>query len=602
MKRRHLEKYGSKFMSVSGQSFQKVQYNPFSTIDSEYMANLNRVERYRDFDQMEFEPIIFSALDVYADEITTHSTISPLMKIDCPNEEIKAALEVLYYNILNVEHNLFGWTRSTCKYGDMFVYLDIDENEGVQSTLSLPIQEIERLEGEDPSNPNYIQYQWNTAGMTFENWQIAHFRILGNDKYSPYGTSVLDGSRRIFRQLNLIENAMLAYRIVRSPERKVFYIDVGNIAPQDVETHIQQVITQMKRHKVVDEDTGEVALRYNPTAIEEDYYLPVRGAQTSTRIETLPSTQYVGVVDDIQYLKNKLYTALKIPQSYLDRGEGNSEDKTTLASKDIFFARTIQRLQRCIVSELEKIGIIHLYILGFRGEDLIKFRLQLQNPSRIAELQELEDWQTRLNVAASASEGNFSTRWVAKNILGVSDDEIVRMRREQMSDAKFNAELEKIGAAAEAEMGAMDDLSGAPDDMGDLEDLGDEDMAEEEPAEPPADEDDVLLAAPAKRDETTTPRSKGKMYSPVKYHGGDRRKAGARKRNMQGKYNKEMARNTSRNIHKGYSDLKALSAGIYETVLSGVTNYEEDEEKMIDETESIIEELENEYGKKDSSQ
>ncbi len=377
------------------------------------MANQARVERYVDFEQMEYMPEIASALDIYADEMTTSSDLEPLLHIKCPNEEIKTVLNSLYQNILNVQHNLFGWCRTMCKFGDFFLYLDIDEEKGIINTVGLPANEVERLEGEDKTNPNYVQYQWNSAGMTFENWQLAHFRILGNDKFVPYGTSVLDPARRIWRQLVLLEDAMMAYRIVRAPDRRVFYIDVGNIAPQDVEQYIQKVVTQMKRNQIVDSATGRVDLRYNPLSVEEDYFLPVRGT-TNTRIENLPGGTYTGDIEDVKYLRDKLFAALKVPMSYLIRGEGADEDKATLAQKDVRFARTIQRLQRTVVTELEKIGIVHLYTMGFRGDDLISFKLSLNNPSKIAELQELEQWKTKFDTAAAATEGFFSKRWIAE--------------------------------------------------------------------------------------------------------------------------------------------------------------------------------------------
>ena len=198
--------------------------------------------------------------------------------------------------------------------------------------------------------------------MTFENWQVAHFRILGNDKYAPYGTAVMEPARRIWRQLVLMEDAMMAYRIVRSAERRVFYMDVGNIAPQDVEQYIQKTITAMKRNQVVDSQTGRVDLRYNPLSVEEDFFIPVRGGESS-RVESLPGGAFTGDIDDVKYLRDKLFAAIKIPPAYLSADREASEDQTTLAQKDIRFSRTVQRLQRSVISELEKIGIIHLIYL-----------------------------------------------------------------------------------------------------------------------------------------------------------------------------------------------------------------------------------------------
>jgi len=594
-KKRFYSNYGSRFTTPSGQQFKKTTYNPFDSLNSGYMINQIRAERYSDFQQMEFTPEIASALDIYADEMTTSNQLQPLITIDCPNEEIKSVLMTLYHQVLNIDFNLFGWSRTMCKYGDFFLYLDIDETAGVRNAIGLPSPEIERLEGEDPTNPNYVQYQWNAAGLTFENWQVAHFRILGHDKYAPYGSSVLEPSRRIWRQLTLLEDAMMSYRIVRAPERRVFYIDVGNIAPDDVEQYMQKAMTQMKRNQVVDPDTGRVDLRYNPMSVDEDYYLPVRGAGSSTRIETLAGGNNQGSIDDVKYLRDKLFSALKVPQSYLSRGEGADEDKTTLAQKDIRFARTIQRLQRSVVSELEKVGIVHLYTLGFRGEDLLTFHLKLNNPSQIAEMQHLESLRTKFDVAANATEGYFSRRWVAQNIFSLSDEEILRNEREMFYDRKFTSTLAKIeddiaeGASGGIGGGAADDFGGA---MGDEAGEGDEeleDLFDTEPEEEPeGDEDETLLAAPAKREPYTTPGAKGKMYTPV---ASDKRDMGARRRHIKGQYAGELASSTPRNLFKGLGDLTSLGKGISESQESIYKNREDKNEKRIFEVSREVEQL-----------
>ena len=552
LKRRQLDKY--KFKSASGQEFKKSSMHPYEQMQANYFAQQNRSDRYTDFDQMEYMPELASALDIYADEMTTSSELRSLLEVRCPNEEIKNVLHILYHNILNVEHNLFGWCRSMCKYGDFFLYLDIDDEEGIKHAMGLPPHEVERLEGEDKQNPNYIQYQWNTAGLTFENWQLGHFRILGNDKYAPYGTSVLEPARRIWRQLTLLEDAMIAYRIVRSPERRVFYIDVGNVAPQEVEQYVQRVMTQMKRNQLVDANNGRVDLRYNPMSIEEDYYIPVRGGN-NTRVESLPGGTYTGDVDDVKYLRDKLFSAIKIPAAYLSQTE-NQDDQTTLAQKDIRFARTVQRLQRSVVSELEKLGVVHLFTLGYRGNDLTSFKLSLNNPSKLAELQELEHWRTRFEIASSATEGYFSKRWVSEHMFGLTPEEMLRIQREVFHDKQLEASLEAGGEEASAAAIPLGGIGGAPgggeegmeDILGDEgeADLGGDEPAAEEPLDEPAGGEDegMLLAAPPKRDDgpnravkknvhgdklTTTAKSKGKWYSPKK---DDKRDMGARRRSL----------------------------------------------------------------------
>jgi len=619
-KRSQLDKY--KFKSASGQNFKKAAYNPFDSIQSHAMQNQNRGERYSDFDQMEYTPELASALDIYADEMTTHTSYENMLVVNCPNEEIKSVLETLYAKVLNVEFNLFGWCRTMCKYGDFFLYMDIDEGTGVKSVVGLPPHEIERLEGEDPTNPNYVQFQWNSGGLTFENWQIAHFRILGNDKYSPYGTSVLEPARRIWRQLTLLEDAMMAYRIVRAPDRRVFYIDVGAISPEDVEQYMQKVITQMKRNQVIDKDTGRVDLRYNPMSIEEDYFLPVRGAAANTRIENLPGGTFTGDIDDVKYLRDKLFSAIKIPQSYLSRGEGADEDKTTLSQKDIRFARTIQRLQRAVVAELEKIGIIHLYIMGFRGDDLISHSLKLNNPSKLAELQELEQWRAKFDVASAATQGYFSKRWVSKNIFGVTDEEFLRNQREMIGDAKVQAVLEAALTGADAAAGDAGAADAAPaDDLGDLggeapatdadlglgDDAGALPPADDAAAAPPEPEDgDLLATPPARRDDKATYYKDGSKYVPVEHTGGDKRSLGARKRENKAKWNGEAASNTPRNTWRSGNEMFNLAQAFYN---EEANNYNKEEDKVFEvqeqhqEVKMLIEQLEKREGsEKDETQ
>ena len=603
-RRADLDKYRYRFRSMSGQEFKRHDSNlsqNYNLFTSAAFRNQNRAERYIDFEQMEYMPEIATALDIYADEMTTSNEYDRLLNIDCLNHEIKTILESLFYDVLNIEFNCFGWARSMCKYGDFFLYMDIDDKLGITSLIGMPNNEVERLEGQDQTNPNYVQYQWNGAGMTFENWQVAHFRILGNDRYSPYGTSVLDPARRIWRQLTLLEDAMIAYRVVRAPERRVFKIDVGNIPPQDIPQYMEKVKSEMKRNSLVNASTGRVDLRYNPLSLEEDYFIPMRGG-VGSEIVSLPGAKSLDDIEDVKYLRDKLFAAIKIPQSYLTNLEGGTEDKTTLAQKDIRFARTIHRLQRSLVSELEKMAIVHLYTLGFRGQDLLGFKITLNNPSRLAELQQLEYMKTKFETATSVPEGTFSKRWVAANILGMSDSEFLRNQRETFYDRKYQQALETVvddGAELGGEEGGGlgGDLGG---DLGDElgGDLGgDLDLGGEEGGEAPeAGEEDVLLATPGRREDNLT-RHEGADYKPVDV---DKRK-GSSIRHSQGPMKREIKRmvrgpeissRTKFPGKVGIPDMRAL-VGLEENV---EPTYTRDEHTLFENTNKVrmlVEEMEN---------
>jgi len=599
LKKRRLDKYKSRFRSASGQEFKlSASKDIYNSVQLDYYQNQNRMDRYADFDQMEYTPEIASSLDIYADEMTTFSVYRPVVNIHCTNLEIKSVVETLLYNILNIEFNLYGWCRSMCKYGDFFLYLDIEQDEGVKNTIGLPANEVERLEGEDKNNPNYVQYQWNTAGLTFENWQVGHFRVLGNDKFAPYGTSVLEPARRIWRQLTLLEDAVMAYRIVRSPQRNVFYVDVGNIPPEDVEQYMQRVMTQMKRNQIVDSGTGRVDLRYNPFSVEEDYYIPVRGAASGTKIDSVGGSTYNGDIEDVKYLRDKLFSALKIPMSYLSRGDGATEDKATLAQKDVRFARTIQRLQRSVISELEKITVVHLFTMGYRGNDLLSFKLSLNNPSKIAELQELEHWKARFEAADGATQtGYFSRRWVSKNILSISEEEFERMQSEMFYDKKHDFYLESVGEAAAADTagggmgGALGgDLGGDLEGDAPMEPMGDEGAA---PDAAPEDAGPLLAApedaapiepapaaaaeAPAKRDPDL---SKGKRYERVGHLDG-RKRRGPRSRSFKATAGQQYTGTSPRSYLPGMSDLYTFSEN------NEPTYYEEQEKEIFQESLEI---------------
>jgi len=464
--RRKVRDYRQTGASSALEVFRKAHSDVYNSTLSAYGA-FDRMSRYSDFSEMEATPEIGSALDIYAEETVSCDDKGQVLHVHSENNRIQEILQELFFDILNVDFNLVMWARNLCKYGDFFLFNDISPEFGVINVYPIAISEIEREEGFDAEDPMAVRFRWITQGnQTLENWQISHFRLLGNDAFLPYGSSVLESARRIWRQLILMEDAMLVYRVIRAPERRVFYIDVGNIPPEEIENYMQQAQSSLKRAPVVDKNNGKVDLRYNPYSVDEDYFLPVRGGETGTKIDTLAGGQNTAAIEDVTYIQKKLFAALKIPRAYL----GYDEDvgaKATLAQEDIRFSRTIQRIQKTIVAELNKLAMIHLYCHGFEGEELADFNLRLTNPSSIAQQQKLELIRSQFEIAGTAPEGVVDREWIRKNILGLNNEEIENIKEGRILDKIEDAEVEEGAAAAAAEETGGDDAA-VDDEAGDL--------------------------------------------------------------------------------------------------------------------------------------
>lgn len=436
-----------------GQQWQKIENNLYSQA---VYYEPTRLASFYDYESMEYTPEISAALDIYAEESTTPNEDGFILQIYSESKRIKSILADLFNNKLDIDSNLQMWTRNTCKYGDNFVYLKLDPEKGIMGAQQLPNIEIQRQErgmkikperNTSTTDNNSLKFLWQVKDMSFNTWEIAHFRLLGDDRKLPYGTSMLEKARRIWKQLILSEDAMLIYRTSRAPERRVFKVFVGNMDDKDVEPYIQRVANKFKRDQVADPQNGNVDLRYNQMAVDQDYFIPVRDPNAPNPIDTLPGAQNLSEIADIEYIQKKLLTALRVPKAFLGFEEVVGDGKT-LALQDIRFARTINKIQKCMIQELNKIAIIHLYILGFEDE-LTNFSLSLTNPSTQADLLKVENWQSKIQLYRDAvsDPGNgiqaVSSSWAKKHILGLSDDEIKLDIQQQRIEKAVAAELEK---------------------------------------------------------------------------------------------------------------------------------------------------------------
>ena len=437
-----------------------------------------RLALFKDYESMDSDPIISSALDIYSDESTMKGEYGQVIDIKTDNENIKEILNNLFYDIMNIEFNLWPWVRNMVKYGDFFLHLDISEKYGITNVVPLSPYEVIRAEGEDPENPYYTKFYLESiegahpyfgqkssgkGKIEFENFQIAHFRLANDSNFLPYGKSMVESTRKIWKQLTLMEDAMLIHRIMRAPSKRVFKIDIGNIPPAEVDNYMQRIINKMKKTPIIDETTGEYNLKYNMQNLTEDFFMPVRGGDSGTEISELSGIDYDST-EDIEYLKNKLLASLRVPKAFLGFDE-NVGGKATLAAEDVRFARTIERIQRIVVSELTKIAVVHLYSQGYTDADLVNFELNLASPSTMYEQEKIELFGQKVDLASSMIQDKIlPTDWIYDNVFNFSDKEKVDIEKQIIEDQKQKFRHSQIEMEGNDPMETGDAI-GTPSDM-----------------------------------------------------------------------------------------------------------------------------------------
>lgn len=451
------------------------RFNRIYTTSTSYGVNLNlaqnyqntRVQIYSDYEAMDTDPIIASALDIIADESTLKNSQGDVLQIRSSDENIQKILHSLFYDILNIEFNLWFWIRNMCKYGDFFLKLEVAEEYGVYNVIPFSAYNIIRLEGQNPNNPSEVIFKYdptaalgattgysmatrqydNELGITFYNYEIAHFRLIGDINYLPYGRSYLEPGRRLYKQYILMEDAMMIHRLTRAPQRRIFYVNVGSIPPNEVENYMQRMMNKMKKTPLTDAKTGQYNLNYNVQNMMEDFFIPVRGNDQSTRIDSAPPLEYNGI-EDINYLLDKLFAALKIPKAFLGY-EKDLTGKATLAAEDIRFARTIERIQRIVTSELTKIALVHLYAHGYDDESLTNFDLSLTTPSIIYEQERIALMKEKMDLANQMMEASFMpSDWIYDKLFHFSEEEFDEYRDLIVEDKKRKfryAQIEEEG-------------------------------------------------------------------------------------------------------------------------------------------------------------
>ncbi len=403
-----------------------------------------RLPAYLDYEGMEYYPIVASALDLYMEEITSLNDQGEMINIYSNNPRVKESLLDLFHNVINVNVNLPFWARSLIKYGDNFVNILGVKGKGITQAKQLINYDIERLESVIDGVPT-IKFKNRTTSDIYNIFEVLHFRILGDSKYIPYGSSILNKIRRVFRQLVMAEDAMLTARIIRSADRRVYKIDVGNMDNDDVDEYIMNIATKYIRKQSVDRDSGQIDYRFNILGYDEDIFLPQRNGNSQTGVDTLEGLKNTDI-HDIEFLRDNLFAGLSIPKPFLGFQDTAGSGKN-LAQYDIRFAQKVVRIQQAIIQELNKLAIIHLYYQGFSKEEINDFKLTLNNPSTQEELLKVELLKTKADLYQELTKTDggiaiMSHTLAKKRIFNMTDDEIILDLKRQRIERAVAAELE----------------------------------------------------------------------------------------------------------------------------------------------------------------
>ncbi len=452
---------------------------------------INRLERYKDYEQMDQMGEISLALDLYADEA---SLIDPERKhtlvIRAKNRRLKKELEDLFYNNLRWDTQCRPCIRYLCKYGDMPFEIILDANRNAVSSLRfMNVYNFTRIETRygDLVGFFFMDTMWPKP-LFMHPWQVMHLRLTNFENlYAPYGKSILDGGRKAFKQLRLMEDAALIYRITRAPEKRKFTIPVGMIPPKEVPEYMQMIARNFKRQRFYNPSTGTFDERYSPLIQEDDFFLPRRPDGTGPDVDVLPGAENLDQIADIEYFKKKMIAPMKIPFSRVGIGDGAGEaSEKSLSQSHSEFSKAVQWIQREVATGLTKVAIVHLALRGYDVDDLKGFEIALTATSAMEELYRIETWQTRTGVMADLKDlGWFPKEWIVTHFTDLSPDEIQELKEiEDDSNspgggggggggglADLGAEPE---AASDEDLMAGIDVPGAEEPAGEAEAAGGE--------------------------------------------------------------------------------------------------------------------------------
>lgn len=427
------------------------------------------LSRFIDYEEMDDYPEISAAIDIFADDASQPDThLKRTIWVTSPDQTTEDVLNDLYHKTLRMDEEIWEIARTLVKYGNDYEEILVT-SEGVKGLNFLAPPTVRRIEGPRGELYGFIQdfkgrfgyspaefqqIMANRAAMqqgagalqggagfngsdrltALEDWEVVHFRLRGKHRRSVYGYSQLEAARWIWKRLMLIEDSALIYRLQRAPERYAFYVDIGDLPPQEALAYVNRVRQQHRKKKYVNPQTQKLDLKFDPMSQDEDFFIPVRQGVEGTRIEVLGSPSWQSM-EDVNYFKDKLFAAIKVPRAYL--GQDDSVARAVLSSEDVRFARTVLRLQRELRNGLAKVARVHLAALNIDPHS-VEYDINMTVPSSIFELAQLEVRNARADLAGRM-QPFVSLHWLMSNVFNMTDAEIQNIFKQRDEDAERDA-------------------------------------------------------------------------------------------------------------------------------------------------------------------
>jgi hypothetical protein len=502
-----------------------------------YSGQPNRVERYAQYDQMDMDSEINAALDIIAEFSTQLDETNNLpFAIDYVGDTTESEAKILeqslrqWCNLQDWDRRLFKTFRNAVKYGDQFFIRDpetwelyyvnpvdvtkviINEAEGKEpeqyivknldlnmktKTVSEPVQHANTystvnsmMRGNTIDRNGYGAGSGNYANSGIGNIQeynvdathVIHAALTeGMDSDYPFGASILDPIFKTYKQKELLEDSIIIYRVQRAPERRVFYVDVGNMPANKAMGFVERVKNEIHQKRIPSKTGGGTTIMdaaYNPLSIMEDYFFAQTAEGRGSKVEVLPGGENLGQIDDLRYFTNKMLRALRVPSSYLPTGP---EDGTathvdgrvgTAFIQEYRFNQYCQRLQKIIAPTFDKEFKLFLKNRGISIDTSI-FNIQFVEPQSFSQYKEIEIHAARANVFGGLEGSPYlSRRFILSKYLGLTEDEILENERLWFEENKSGTSPDADGMPGLGSVGVrgfdVDNGEGVPD-MGDLE-------------------------------------------------------------------------------------------------------------------------------------